>query len=80
MLTPAAVSAVEAVSAGDNLTDAWRTVAPHLARRPGRSVLILSAGSIGLYAADTARASEHPSGALANPIAAPAERMKGPAT
>jgi alcohol dehydrogenase len=53
---PPSVSAVEAVSVGDNLTDAWRTVAPHLARRPGIGVLILSSGSIGLYAADIARA------------------------
>ena len=54
---PPTVSAVEAGSAGDNLTDAWRTVAPHLARRPGLDILILSTGSIGLYAADIARAS-----------------------
>jgi alcohol dehydrogenase len=54
---PPSVSALEAVSVGDNLTDAWRTVAPYLARRPGVDVLILSSGSIGLYAADIARAS-----------------------
>jgi threonine dehydrogenase-like Zn-dependent dehydrogenase len=50
------VSAVEAVSVGDNLTDGWRTVVPHLGRRPGAAVLILGTGSIGLYAADIARA------------------------
>jgi threonine dehydrogenase-like Zn-dependent dehydrogenase len=53
---PPRVWAVDAVSAGDNLTDAWRTVVPYLTRRPGADVLILSSGSIGLYAADVARA------------------------
>jgi alcohol dehydrogenase len=51
---PPSVSALEAVSVGDNLADAWRTVMPHLAERPGAGVLILGAGSIGLYAADLA--------------------------
>jgi threonine dehydrogenase-like Zn-dependent dehydrogenase len=54
---PPTVSAVDAVSVGDNLTDAWRAVVPYLAQRPGADVLILSSGSIGLYAADIARAS-----------------------
>ena len=54
---PPNVSPLEAVSVGDNLTDAWRTVAPFLAKRPGVDVLILASGSIGLYAADIARAS-----------------------
>jgi threonine dehydrogenase-like Zn-dependent dehydrogenase len=53
---PPTVSAVDAVSLGDNLTDAWRAVVPYLAERPGADVLILSTGSIGLYAADVARA------------------------
>lgn len=53
---PPSVSAREAVSAGDNLTDAWRTVAPYLAERPGSDVLVLGNGSIGLYAVDVARA------------------------
>ncbi len=53
---PPSVSALEAVSVGDNLTDAWRTVGPYLAARPGADVLILGSGSIGLYAADIARA------------------------
>ncbi len=53
---PPNVSALEAVSVGDNLTDAWRTVAPHLAARPGSDVLILGSGSIGLYAANIAAA------------------------
>jgi alcohol dehydrogenase len=53
---PPNVSPLEAVSVGDNLTDAWRTVAPYLARRPGADVLIRGNGSIGLYATDIARA------------------------
>jgi alcohol dehydrogenase len=53
---PPNVSALDAVSVGDNLTDAWRTVGPLLAERPGAGVLILGGGSIGLYAVDIARA------------------------
>ncbi len=53
---PPNLSALDAVSVGDNLTDAWRAVAPHLSCRPGSDVLILSTGSIGLFAADIARA------------------------
>jgi len=48
-LAPAAVA-----SASDNISDAWRAVAPALAEEPGASVLVLggaSSGSIGLYAA-----------------------------
>lgn len=39
-------------SVSDNVPDAWRTVAPHLAARPGAEVLVLGGGakSIGLYA------------------------------
>jgi alcohol dehydrogenase len=53
---PPGVSAIDAVSVGDNLTDAWRLVVPHLRDRPGADVLIMSTGSCGLYAADIARA------------------------
>lgn len=48
-LEPAAVA-----SASDNISDAWRTVAPGLAEDPGAPVLVVGgagAGSIGLYAA-----------------------------
>src|SRR5262245_60984501 len=48
-LEPAAVA-----SASDNLSDAWRAVAPPLAAEPGAPVLVVggaSSGSIGLYAA-----------------------------
>jgi threonine dehydrogenase-like Zn-dependent dehydrogenase len=48
-LDPAAVA-----SASDNISDAWRAVAPALADEPGGSVLVVggaAAGSIGLYAA-----------------------------
>jgi threonine dehydrogenase-like Zn-dependent dehydrogenase len=50
------VSPLDAVSVGDNLTDAWRALVPHLRRRPGADVLIMGNGSIGLYGADIARA------------------------
>jgi threonine dehydrogenase-like Zn-dependent dehydrogenase len=48
-LAPAAVA-----SASDNISDAWRAVAPALAEDPGVPVLVVggaSSGSIGLYAA-----------------------------
>jgi alcohol dehydrogenase len=53
-LAPAALA-----SASDNLSDAWRAVAPQLAEEPGADVLIVggaSSGSIGLYAVALARA------------------------
>jgi alcohol dehydrogenase len=45
-------------SASDNLPDALRLVAPHLAERPGADVLVVGGGtrSIALYAVDLARA------------------------
>jgi alcohol dehydrogenase len=52
---PEGVSPEAAASVSDNVTDAWRTVAPHLVERPGARVLIVGgAGSIGLYAAGIA--------------------------
>jgi len=45
-----------AVSAGDNLSDAWRTVAPHLRENPGAKVLVVGRASIGLFAVAIARA------------------------
>jgi threonine dehydrogenase-like Zn-dependent dehydrogenase len=48
-LEPSAVA-----SASDNISDAWRAVAPALAEDPGAGVLVVggaAAGSIGLYAA-----------------------------
>ncbi len=53
---PPSVSPLDAVSVGDNLTDAYRSIVPRLRARPGSDVLIFSRGSIGLYAADIARA------------------------
>ena len=50
---PPGVSPADAASAGDNIADGWRTVAPFLAQRPGASVLVLAggdAGSVALYA------------------------------
>ncbi len=54
---PPDVTPAAAASAGDNIADGWRTVAPHLTERPGAPVLILggaSAGSVPLYAAGVA--------------------------
>ncbi|WP_433725646.1 zinc-dependent alcohol dehydrogenase [Nocardia sp. CA-129566] len=53
---PPNVSALHAVSAGDNLADAWRSVVPHLRRDPSADVLVMGSGAIGLYSADIARA------------------------
>lgn len=50
---PDVLSSELAASASDNITDAYRTVAPHLAERSGAPVLITGggmSGSIGLYA------------------------------
>jgi alcohol dehydrogenase len=51
---PAGLEPATVASASDNISDAWRTVAPPLAEEPGASVLVVggaAAGSIGLYAA-----------------------------
>ncbi|HEY4810944.1 MAG TPA: alcohol dehydrogenase catalytic domain-containing protein [Solirubrobacteraceae bacterium] len=51
-LEPAAVA-----SASDNISDAWRAVAPAIAEHPGAAVLVVGGagpGSIGLYAAGLA--------------------------
>lgn len=50
---PEGVDPLRVASAGDNLTDAWRSVAPALEQRPGGRVLINGGGgqSIGIYAA-----------------------------
>lgn len=53
---PQGLDPVAMASAGDNWSLAWRLVAPHLKARPGGRVLIMSGGSIGLYACDIARA------------------------
>ena len=55
---PAGVPAWALAAAADNATDGWRCVAPHLAARPGASVLVVAgmAPSIALYAADAALA------------------------
>lgn len=57
---PPGVSAVDAASVGDNLSDAFRCVAEGLLERPGAPVLIVAGGagapSISLYAAALARA------------------------
>lgn len=49
---PVGVSARAAASAGDNLTDAWRAVAPTLAAKPDASVLIVGGTpSVGVFVA-----------------------------
>jgi alcohol dehydrogenase len=56
---PDGLDPATAAGASDNITDAYRTVAPHLAKRPGAAVLVLggaSSGSIGIYAAGLAKA------------------------
>jgi threonine dehydrogenase-like Zn-dependent dehydrogenase len=53
---PAGLDPIAMASASDNWSLAWRLVAPHLQTRPAGSVLILSRGSIGLYACDIAGA------------------------
>jgi threonine dehydrogenase-like Zn-dependent dehydrogenase len=54
---PAGLEPASVASASDNISDAWRAVAPALAERPGADVLVVggaAAGSIGLYAAGLA--------------------------
>ncbi len=55
---PSEVPVSALASAGDNLPDAWRSVAPWLAQWPGASVLIVGGGTraTGLYAAGIAKA------------------------
>jgi alcohol dehydrogenase len=60
MLVPAppGVPDADLASAGDNVSDGYRTVAAHLAARPGAPVLVVGghAASIGLYSVACARA------------------------
>jgi len=53
---PSGIPASVLASAGDNLPDAWRSVAPWLAQWPGANVLIVGGGTraTGLYAAGIA--------------------------
>ena len=56
---PDGLEPARVASASDNISDAWRAVAPPLEREPGAPVLVVggaAAGSIGLYAAGIARA------------------------
>lgn len=52
LAAPGALSAAELCTLPDNVVDAYRTVGPHLAERPGADVLVLAdfPGAIGLYA------------------------------
>lgn len=53
---PPGLDPVALASAGDNVCDGWRTVAPLLAAQPGAPVLVVGgrAASVGLYAAGLA--------------------------
>jgi alcohol dehydrogenase len=53
---PQGIEPAVVASVGDNISDAWRTVAPQLESRPGAEVLVVGGGawSIGLYAAGIA--------------------------
>jgi threonine dehydrogenase-like Zn-dependent dehydrogenase len=55
---PLSIDPLDVASASDNLCDAYRAVAPLLARTPGAAILIVggAAKSIGLYAAGLAKA------------------------
>lgn len=53
---PLGMDPIAMASASDNWSLAWRLVAPHLQRKPGGRVLIMSGGSIGLYVCDIAGA------------------------
>jgi threonine dehydrogenase-like Zn-dependent dehydrogenase len=54
---PAGLEPAALASASDNISDAWRAVAPELSAQPGADVLVVGGagrGSIGLYAAGLA--------------------------
>ena len=53
---PTSVTARAACDTGDNVADAWRSVAPQLEEQPGAEVLIFGRGGIGLYAIEIALA------------------------
>lgn len=89
---PEGVDPLSLASASDNIPDGWRTVAPHLKKRPGAPVLVVggAAESIGLYAAAIAVAMGSPkvdydlarldiAQALgANPIQVPSKKERAP--
>jgi threonine dehydrogenase-like Zn-dependent dehydrogenase len=56
MSCPPQLDKIHFASIADNIPDGWRAVAPHLKRRPGARVLVISAQaqSVGLYAAGLA--------------------------
>jgi alcohol dehydrogenase len=53
---PAGVAPESVAAAGDNLTNAFAAVVPHLERHPGASVLVAGVGATGLYAIQLAKA------------------------
>lgn len=89
---PPAIDVASIASCSDNLSDAWRTVGPHLAADPGAEVLVVGGdggpNSIALYAAGIAAASgagrvvyrDHDEARLALAAALGAECAEGPPT
>jgi threonine dehydrogenase-like Zn-dependent dehydrogenase len=90
---PEGASPEAAASVSDNVSDGWRTVAPHLAERPGAEVLVVGGTpSLGLYAAqiavalgasrvdyvDTGIRLERAARFGANPIEGPPPKRLGP--
>lgn len=53
---PDGVSAESVAAAGDNLTNAFEAIVPHLERLPGARVLVAGVGATGLYAIQLAAA------------------------
>jgi alcohol dehydrogenase len=53
---PDGVSAPSVAAAGDNLTNPYEAVVPHLVRDPGANVLIAGVGGTGFYAVQIAKA------------------------
>lgn len=53
---PEGVSPASVAAAGDNLTNAYEAVVPHLRRRSGASVLVAGVGATGFYSIQMARA------------------------
>lgn len=74
---PEGVTPAMAASAGDNIADAYRTVAGALQERPGADVLVAGSGSIALFAAWWARALGAEQVVLCSPDTTLLERAAG---
>ena len=74
---PPGLDPIAMASASDNWSLAWRLVGPHLAERPGGTVLILNGGSIGLYACDIAGRARRLAAAVRRPRSRAARDRRG---